>query len=391
SGERASNGGPVTLSFGPADREALGGINLILRSKPLLTLASSARYRGATESSSVSSSEKESMTDWIERKGGRVFHGKPFSDDTGHFEILKRSASIVRLATLPESVGYRPLLWKWIVEAPPTRLEELANYLALAHHWSFWSGRPTYRARAFSEPFKGGAGALPPWWDIWESFRQRSGLDSRVAARLSSHLEKETEATGGWFLYREPIERAISGAFEWPIQQVGAFLDPTREWGGEGGVTPEIRNAFLEFLGHPNPLPERVESFKKAGEILAAMDAFESDPAAWATLTGALYPNEPDNRRTLYRLLRSRGVRIVPPRHFRATPSPRSGDPAMIELGLTDLYGIGPQIAAELSREVECRTLHDLFTAAPTERNEVDFSEWLRTHERHLNRSIVEL
>ncbi|MCA9435173.1 MAG: PHP domain-containing protein [Candidatus Omnitrophica bacterium] len=379
------------VQFTIGNRMALGGFNLNLRPKPSLTLACATRYRGLPETSPPVNSNQESVTEWIEKKTGRVFYGKPYLDDTGHFEALRKSASLIRLATLPESVGYRPLLWKWIIESTPNRLEDLANYLTLAHHWSFWGARPGLRRKAAIRPLEKKSGAPPPWWDLWETFLKRTELDSRIAARIGSHLEEETQSTGGWILYRDSLTQSMTRALDWPAQTVHRFLSPEEEWEETGPFTSNFREAFLDFLGHPNPLPDRAESLKKAAETLACMDAFESDPAAWAVLAGFLHSGEIEERRSIYRLLRSEGFGLRVPPNSRGIAFPRSSEPATLEAGLTDLYGIGPQIAAELASEIPQRGIHDLFSRSFSDRKDLSFPTWLNQHEHHLNLTIVEM
>jgi len=388
--------GSRVLAFDAKDRRLLGGLNLVLRPNPLLTLATSGRYRGIPETGDPAKPSHESVTDWIELHEGRVYYGKPYADDSGPFEIMGMSASFARLLTLPESMGYRPLLWKWIVESPPSTLSDLADLLALAHLWSFWSKRPVYRARAFSKPFEETSSANPPWWDYWEEFSKRSSLNSRIASRLSTCLEKETRGTGGWVLYRETLDRALVESLGWNAAKIEEFLilpnDPEalEEEEDFHPFNLEDRRGFLEFLGHPNPLPSRVAFLRKAADILAAIDGFLSDPAAWGSLTSYLYPQELDERRTLYRILKDMGCDVRVPRHSDSIPFAMSREPRSLTLGLTDLFGVGPQIASELSKGRRYRTPHDLFVSHPEIVESSGFTAWLRKTDHLLHLHLVE-
>lgn len=401
-----------TLDLSQDDLHLLGSWHFRLSTTPQQTLTAAPSYRGIAKVVGRSSGGLETLSDWIEGHRGKPFAERGYADDAGRLEVLALSSSLLRLFTLPGSAGYRPLLWQWIVSTRPTRVGELADLLALQWHWTYWNQRPEKRdlALARRHPLVSEEKA-PPWWEDWQRFLEGGRLSPRLAGDLGAALERVSRGTGGWILYREQAAFALKDAF-------GVEFSVAESWVGEGarsefagptdgaasrGREQEnsegtdswdagLRSQFLRFLGHPQPLPSRLEFLWKAEHLLNMSEAFAADPAASVVLLSLLMPDLVDERREIYALLRSRGINIALPRLETFCRFDRSPDRNTLQVGTFNLVGIGPHIAAALEDALDSADLHFsprlLFQEPGPPPG--DFETWLSRFEHSsLNRKVV--
>lgn len=381
------------------DALSIGALGLRLVNMNTQTLAAAPLYRGvAREVVSHRQESRESITTWIEKHRGEAFHDQGYADDTGKMEIPGLSSSLLRLLTLPGSTGYRPLLWKWLYTSSPTRLGELADLLALAWHWTYWTQRDTLRLIAVQRghPLHS-EGGMPPWWEDWSRSADESGLDPRIRGDFGSALEKATQGTGGWLLYREQIHQAGASALRLTPGEMDVWLSLE-----EDSLSPDLRStqdsriwdrntreAVIQFLGNPNPLPTRLGFLRKAEQLLAVADAYSRDPAAVTAILSFLYPDETEERHELYNLLRVRGVRIDSPRVVPGGLYDFSPSEGVLRLGTQNILGVGPQVSVDLEapfhaspREVR---IWDMFQP-PSVVTDLHWDEWLQSWpEQHLS------
>ncbi len=383
------------LDTDPIDALTVGTLVLRLLASNTQTLSCAPFYRDTVPVLPRREESRESITTWIEKHRGEVFRDQGYADDTGKIEVLGLSASLLRLLTIPGSTGYRPLLWRWICAAMPTFIGELADLLALAWHWSFWTQRENLRLIAVQRehPLRS-EGGVPPWWEDWTRSADESGLDARIRGDVGAALERFTQGTGGWLLYREQIHQVGTAALRLTAEEMDLWLSLE-----EGGPQPDpvssrdqhvwdrnTRETVVQFLGNPNPLPSRPEFLRKAEQLLAMADAFARDPAAMTAILSYLYPGETEDRRELYSLLRARGTRLDPP---RAVPGGRydfSPSTGQLRLGTQNILGVGPQISMDLEASypssLQGGGLRDLFQPPPTV-PDLSWEEWLKSWPEH--------
>ena len=387
--------GYLALDTNLDDALSIGTLGLQLLASNAQTLASAPLYRGTVPTVPRHEESRESITSWIEKHRGEEFHDQGYSDDTGRIEILGLSSSLLRLLTLPGSMGYRPLLWKWIQSTSPTYIGELADLLALAWHWTFWTQREDLRLLASQRehPLRS-EGGLPPWWEFWTRFADEGGLDSKIRGDFGAALEQATEGTGGWVLYREQIHRVGIHAFRLTPVEMDSWLCLEEEnlnqdlaaVGNQRVWDRNTREVIIQFLGNPNPLPTRLEFLRKAEQLLAMVDAYAQDPAAVTAILSFLYPEEIEDRREMYSLLKARGTRLDLP---RAVPGGRfdlSPSKDLLRLGTQVILGVGPQISTDLETPYGSGTrdpeLRDLFSP-PQPIPPITWEEWLKVWPEH--------
>jgi len=115
-------------------------------------------------------------------------------------------------------------------------------------------------------------------------------------------------------------------------------------------------------------------------------DAFAQDPAAVATILSYLCPDETEDRREVYSLLKALGTKIE---HPRAVPGGRfdfSPSKDKLRLGTQVIFGVGPQISADLEApypgdpgKVDLRNLFRSPQSVPR----ISWEEWLKSWPEH--------
>ena len=348
--------GLSSLDFDEADCALVGGLGLRFLASDKQTLIASSCYREA-EHPARPDSKFESISRWIEDHRGEKFLGKEYGDDSGRLDMAGLCSSWLRLATIPGSSGYRPLLWKWIHETTPRSLGELADLMGLQWHWSFWGPRDWKRECLVARKHPLRAEEInPPWWQDWQAFLEEVQLPPKVGGDLGAALERVTSSTGGFLLYQEQLDAFAGSAFQLSGSSWRKWLETEPNDSGASPIEsehlfyylPGFRKSFIQFLGSPFPLPSRMEMLFKAECILGLADAFAEDPCAFICLSSFLYPDMRIERRDLYAFLRARGFDLHPPKLQAGGRYDHSLSPDSLTLGSYAVYGIGEHLADDL-------------------------------------------